>query len=245
MDLTLVNSRLDTGTANFALDNYDIVLAGSNLYLTGYDDLSESINLDYDTGTLNGDHFSSKTELYTMIKNSLNTQNNQTPMGKYTSSWMLRRFGNFQTDVTIGNTEINLTPIFMALDEIQDGDCPIFYDTPNSVLKCKLDAVDFFRFNIVIRLNGSVSGSANAESTYEFRIKRPDGSLVAKQTYRKFQGISTTLNDEIVCNIPTRVFSGGSDRYITEGFLIYAQRIEGGQTMTLPSASVQNLFIER
>lgn len=245
MDLILANNRLYTDSANFALDKYDIILLGDNLYLTGYDDLSESVNLNYGSGTLNGDTFSSKSELFEKINNILKSTHTPINMEKYTSSWMFRRFGNFQTDVIIGNTEINLTPSLMVLDEIKDGDCPIFYDTANSVIKCKLDAVDFFRFSIVLRLNGVVSGGANTESTYEFRIKRPDGSLVAKQGYRKFQGISTTLTDEIVCNIPTRVFSGGSDRYITEGFRIYAQRVEGNQTMTLPAASVQNLFIER
>lgn len=241
MDLTVQNGRLFGSGINHNLNNYDLKLIAEHLYLINGDDMTVAIYLP-SSGTLNGENFTSSAELFEMLTSSFNSTS---LLPKYTGSWMFRHFGNLQNQVVINNTEVDVTTVLAGLDEIIDGECPIYYDTVNGVFRCKTDAVNFFRFNLVLRLNGSVSGGANAESTYEFRIRRPDNSLVAKQTFRKFQGLSTTLSDDIVCNIPTRVFSGGSDRYITEGFKITAGRIEGGQTLTLPVGSLQNLFVER
>ena len=241
MNLTLQNGRLFGAGVNLNLNNYDLNLIGNSIYLINGNDMSKAIDLP-ETGTLNGKEFTSSAELFEMLTSSFNSTS---LLPKYTGSWMFRHFGNLQNQVVINNTEVDVTTVLAGLDEIIDGECPIYYDTVNGVFRCKTDAVNFFRFNLVLRLNGSVSGGTLAESIYEFRIRRPNNSLVAKQTFMKFQGLSTTLSDEIVCNIPTRVFSGGSDRYITEGFKITAARIVGGQTLTLPVGSLQNLFVER
>lgn len=168
-----------------------------------------------------------------------------TAVTNVTGSWGTIYSGSPTTATLINALDINITPLFSSFTQNLQGSSLVTYDSTNGVFKCNPTTLDFYAFRMGLRLNATVVGGTGTSSFYRVSLRRPDGVTVINSVlYNKAQGSTNTLVAEVIADIPTRVFSGGSDNFQTGGFKVYMSKISG-QDLSITANQTQTLIFER
>jgi hypothetical protein len=184
----------------------------------------------------------------------LNTNFIITPnLKKIQTSWMLRGSVTLGADIVINNnTKVDLTAPIFGGTILNENNAPLYYDAVNNLIRSNADTIDFYSFDIVLILSGSISSGGTGD-IFEITLHRPN-----EDVFRRFLWFSPITTDNFISNqvsvISTFVGSGGTDNWqlpldsppaIAGGFRIKINRIKGNANLTLDNTGSQQIRLQR
>ena len=157
-------------------------------------------------------------------------------------SWLTRHRGTLASPITISSTPVDLTSVLGNLTLTSENGI-ITYDAVNNVFKADANTTSYYAFDVVIRLTGTVQGGGT--SSFIFELRRPDNVTIITSDYSRIGGTGNLLNTQVSA-IDTRVFSGGTDNYQTQGFRIFGRKVDGNNLILSNGVDdFQELILER
>lgn len=183
--------------------------------------------------------YDTKTQVDTKITNSLANYYNKAQSDAW-ASWETAYSGTPASNIVVSNTETDITAFLGVLTSSTFGATPISYDAANNKFIAQATGKSY-AFNINYRITGNITGSNLTMFRVNLR-RASDNSLVTTDIFYKMDTQTIPMTSENLINILTRV-KGDTDPYVTSGFKLSIQRVQGTGTLTISGA--QQLFFNK